>query len=207
MGFRAAVASVFLLLGSRLMAQAPLAASALRGTVLDPQNRTVAGANVTLTEKAKGLSRQSQSDDSGSFLFPSIEPGAYAVRVVKDGFSPYEADDLTIAVGQLAVLLIRLRVDDIFSVTTGLCVDSDRDRVQCSRQRRGRPEGGNPAVGRSQFSATWVACGRGCRDQSVQQQCQREYWPTRADGSPSGDTPLLSQLLFGWHPDSRVAGR
>lgn len=118
MGFRAAVASVFLLLGSRLMAQAPLAASALRGTVLDPQNRTVAGANVTLTEKAKGLSRQSQSDDSGSFLFPSIEPGAYAVRVVKDGFSPYEADGLTIAVGQLAVLLIRLRVDDIFSVTT-----------------------------------------------------------------------------------------
>ena len=90
MGFRAAVASVFLLLGSRLMAQAPLAASALRGTVLDPQNRTVAGANVTLTEKAKGLSRQSQSDDSGFFLFPSIEPGAYAVRVVKDGFSPYE---------------------------------------------------------------------------------------------------------------------
>jgi hypothetical protein len=116
--FHAAALFAFLSLGCPLMAQAPVAGSALRGAVLDPQDRAVAGAAVTLTEKAKGLVRQSRSDDSGSFLFPSIEPGAYDLRVLKDGFSPYEAGDLTIAVGQLAVLQIRLRLGDIVTATT-----------------------------------------------------------------------------------------
>src|SRR5947209_6210622 len=112
MGYRTEVAGLFFLLASRLMAQAPLAASAVRGTVLDPQNRPVPRAGVTLTQKPRGLQQQAESDQSGSFLFPFIEPGTYAVRVTKDGFSPYEIADFTVALGQLAALEINLQIGD-----------------------------------------------------------------------------------------------
>ena len=70
------------------------------------------GASVTLTQKAKGLLRRSATDESGSFLFPFIEPGAYEVQVIKEGFALYEIDDLTIDLGQSAGLQIPLRIGD-----------------------------------------------------------------------------------------------
>jgi hypothetical protein len=55
------------------MAQAPLGAAALSGRIRDELESPIAAAKVVITEKSKGLVRESLSDDSGSFLFPSDE--------------------------------------------------------------------------------------------------------------------------------------
>lgn len=83
-----------------LKAQSPSGAAALGGTVLDGNRGAISAANVTLTEKSKELVRESLSGANGSFLFPSLSPGIYAIRVTKVGFSTYQRDDLRIEVGQ-----------------------------------------------------------------------------------------------------------
>jgi hypothetical protein len=109
-----------------VLAQAPLGAAALGGTVRDPENLVVAGAEVILTEKSKGLDRHSTSDDSGSFLFPSIEPGTYMLRVTKAGFSTCQIEDLSIAVGQRVALDVAMQIGDLRSVVTVLSQDQAR---------------------------------------------------------------------------------
>jgi hypothetical protein len=58
-----------LTLSIRLLAQTTLSAGAVAGTVRDESGSFVAGAKITLTEQAKGLVRESESDAMGSFCF------------------------------------------------------------------------------------------------------------------------------------------
>jgi hypothetical protein len=112
------LAGIVLLAVCPLVAQAPLGASALSGTVRDPEDMVIAGASITLTETSKGLVRRSESDVSGSFLFPSIEPGTYAVRVTKGGFSTHERDGLTIEIGRRATVDVTLQISELRDVIT-----------------------------------------------------------------------------------------
>src|SRR6476646_5810775 len=101
------VLSIAALLGvCPLMAQAPLGAAALSGRIRDELESPIAAAKVVITEKSKGLIRESLSDNSGSFLFPSMSAGIYEVRVTKEGFSTHQVDDLEIEVGQRAAVEI-----------------------------------------------------------------------------------------------------
>jgi hypothetical protein len=119
------VLSIAALLGvCRLMAQAPLGAAALSGRIRDEQEAPVAAARVVLTEKSKGLVRESLSDNSGSFLFPSMSAGIYEVQVTKEGFSTHQVDDLKIDVGQRAALEITLRIGELRSVMTVASADA-----------------------------------------------------------------------------------
>jgi len=63
-------------------------AATLNGTLRDVRNGAIRDAQVIVTEKSKGLTRESLSDTSGSFLFPSVSPGIYAVQVRKEA-SPH----------------------------------------------------------------------------------------------------------------------
>ena len=100
------------------MPQAPLGAASFGGTVRDPRNIAIVGARISLTEKSKSLVRQSDSDESGSFRFPGIEPGPYAFQVSKAGFATYAVDRLDIEVGQQAVVDVVLQVGEIRTVVT-----------------------------------------------------------------------------------------
>ena len=51
--------------------------------VRDDSGRSVADAKLILTERSKGLVRESESNSDGSFLFPSLIAGVYSVRVEK----------------------------------------------------------------------------------------------------------------------------
>ena len=95
------------------MAQATLGAAALAGTVRDEQGSPVLDAKVTLTDYSKAMSRETSSDSSGLFLFPSISAGTYSVRLEKTGFSTYLLDDLSAEIGQGAVLNVSLPVGQV----------------------------------------------------------------------------------------------
>ena len=67
-------------------ASAQSGTATLQGKVIDAQKMALPGANVTLANPATGFSRTVQSDASGTFAFPSVPPGTYAMTV--EGFEP-----------------------------------------------------------------------------------------------------------------------
>ena len=102
-----------LTLSIRLLAQTTLSAGAVAGTVRDESGSFVAGAKITLTEQAKGLVRESESDRDGVFLLPSLIAGVYSLRVESQGFSAERMEGLTIEVGKLVSVNLTLHVGEI----------------------------------------------------------------------------------------------
>ena len=65
-------------------AQAPI--GAIAGTVTDESGGVVAGATVTITNKATGLKRKLKSESEGAFSAPALRSGEYEVRGHMPGF-------------------------------------------------------------------------------------------------------------------------
>jgi len=59
----------------------------VRGTVLDPQHRPIAGAKVTLLARSSSFSQTTQTDSAGDFSFRAVPVGEYTVTVESGGFS------------------------------------------------------------------------------------------------------------------------
>jgi outer membrane cobalamin receptor len=57
----------------------------LAGTVVDPSSQAVVNARVILQSPA-GVSHETNTDASGTFRFPDLQPGSYVLRVSSDGF-------------------------------------------------------------------------------------------------------------------------
>lgn len=72
------------------LAPAPLGAQAVTGSLLglvtDSSGGAVPGAKVTVTEMNTGISRSMQTNESGNYIFPALEPGTYRVTVEHTGF-------------------------------------------------------------------------------------------------------------------------
>jgi len=58
----------------------------LLGTVTDTSGANVAGAKVSATEAATGAIHQSETNDSGNYTFPDMQPGTYSISVESPGF-------------------------------------------------------------------------------------------------------------------------
>src|SRR5687767_6810467 len=98
---------------SSLVAQVTLGGGAVSGTVLDESGAVVPGAEITLTEQSKGLIRKSESDRDGSFLFPSVIAGLYALRAEKPDFSAGLMNNLRIDVGERISVTLTLQVGEV----------------------------------------------------------------------------------------------
>lgn len=72
-------------------------ASTLRGVVKDPTGAVVRDATVTLTNKERGDQRQVKTSDEGAYVFTSVDPGLYSLKVEAAGFKAYEQPELRIA--------------------------------------------------------------------------------------------------------------
>ena len=74
--------------------------SAIVGRVTDPTGAAVAGASVTVTNEATGLTRTAKTNEAGEFDFPQLNPGAYSVKVEAEGFASQEAPNVLSSLGQ-----------------------------------------------------------------------------------------------------------
>src|SRR5437867_3568612 len=101
-----------------LPAQATLGSAAAGGTVRDPTGAAIPDAKILLTETARGLMRETVTNSAGSFLFPSVAPGVYTLRVTKEAFDVSELKDIHIEVGQLATLDVSLKVGQVSTVVS-----------------------------------------------------------------------------------------
>jgi Carboxypeptidase regulatory-like domain len=83
--------SIVVILGALLFGlSAPVMGQAvnatLLGTVTDSSGAAVANVKVTITETNTGISRVSQTNDSGNYVFPDLPPGTYSVIAEQPGF-------------------------------------------------------------------------------------------------------------------------
>ncbi len=57
------------------------------GTISDSTGGVIPGATVRLTETNQNITRERQTNESGLFVFPNLDPGIYEVRVEVEGFN------------------------------------------------------------------------------------------------------------------------
>ena len=62
----------------------------ISGTVADPSGQAIPGAAVTLINESTADLRSAATDTAGNFVFPSVLPGTYTVKVEAKGFSTLE---------------------------------------------------------------------------------------------------------------------
>src|ERR1700677_3973725 len=63
---------------------------AITGVVTDSSGAVVPGAKVIVTHNATASVTDVMTNGVGEFTVPSLQPGAYTVRVEKQGFQPAE---------------------------------------------------------------------------------------------------------------------
>lgn len=80
---------------SRASAQAVY--GSILGTVTDPQGAAVAGAKVTVTDKNKGTTQQTTTNDSGNYSVTHLIPDPYSVKVEAQGFKSTEQQNVPVS--------------------------------------------------------------------------------------------------------------
>src|SRR5260370_3173807 len=70
------------------------------GVVTDQSGGNVAGATVTITDVAEGVSRTLTTDSDGAYVALNLLPGTYTLRAEFKGFKIYERNNILIEVGK-----------------------------------------------------------------------------------------------------------
>jgi hypothetical protein len=70
------------------------------GVVTDQSGGNVAGATVTITDVARGVSQTLTTDSDGAYVAINILPGTYTVRAEYKGFKTFERKNILIEVGK-----------------------------------------------------------------------------------------------------------
>ena len=87
----------------------------LSGTVFDPQQKALPGCTVQLTSGSTRASRQSVTNELGSFQITGLAPGNYELFVQAQGFATV-TQNITLEVGQSMTLDLNLKLASVSSV-------------------------------------------------------------------------------------------
>ncbi len=105
------VASLLLFFSALGLAQSAGGVAGISGVVRDPSGALVPNAKVVVSNETQGLTRDLTTNNDGVFTAPALIPGSgYRVTVTSPGFAPYQANDLTLQVGQNVNLAVALQV-------------------------------------------------------------------------------------------------
>src|ERR1700688_229931 len=86
------------------------ATTSVRGTVVDPSGKAVAGANVVLANSESKTERTSTTGEQGEYQFLFVPPGNYKLAVTAAGFRRYEQTDLQLLVNTPATANVQLTI-------------------------------------------------------------------------------------------------
>ena len=81
-----------------------------RGTISDSTGGVLPGVSIVALNVDQGLKRETQTDRSGSFSIPLLQPGNYVVSAEKEGFAILEVTELILHVGDSRSLQLVLPV-------------------------------------------------------------------------------------------------
>ncbi|MBV9181574.1 MAG: TonB-dependent receptor [Acidobacteria bacterium] len=108
--------------------------SSIEGTITDSSGAMVAGAEVTLTNTATGVSETSQSNNEGLFRFPSLPPGNYKLTCTKQGFQTLVQENVSLAAEQVRTVAMAMKVGQISETVT---VSTETAPIQLSEAKIG----------------------------------------------------------------------
>ncbi len=98
--------------------------SVVEGRVADPSGAVVAGCSVVLTGLKTGAELTTQSNETGTYVFPAVPVGSYSLKVSKEGFRAYEVSDFRVTVGQRVTRDIELELGEMAQSVTIEASDS-----------------------------------------------------------------------------------
>jgi len=96
---RFALSVIALLMMASPYVQAQTVTATLSGTVTDPTGALVQGASVTIINEATNDARETETNKSGVFAEPNLNPSTYSVKVTAKGFAPKELTGIELHVG------------------------------------------------------------------------------------------------------------
>lgn len=85
-------------------ANAQLTRGFVSGTVTDATGAILSGAQVTITNKATNISRETVSNDTGLYRFAAVEPGTYSVEFSLAGFEARKVENISVSTAQEVTL-------------------------------------------------------------------------------------------------------
>jgi hypothetical protein len=113
---------VFLLSACALMLALPLAAQStngvINGLVVDPSNRTIAGADILVINDATGVRYSSKTNEDGIYVVPNLPPGAYRLQVSRLGFKTLIKPDIVLNIQDALSINFTLPVGAVFESVT-----------------------------------------------------------------------------------------
>jgi hypothetical protein len=101
--------------------------ASIQGTVLDAKGGAVAGAKVTATDQATGVSHDTVTNDLGFYRVNELPPGTYTVLVEATGFKQSVSKDLVVEAEQPQGLDVKL---DIGAVNEQVTVSANNEGLQ-----------------------------------------------------------------------------
>jgi hypothetical protein len=96
-----------LVVGSSAWGQAT---TSVRGTVVDPSGKAVAGASVVLSNSESKTERTTTTGEQGEYQFLLVPPGTYQLAVTAAGFRRHEQTDLQLLVNTPATANVQLTI-------------------------------------------------------------------------------------------------
>src|SRR5215469_17238959 len=86
------------------------ATTSLRGTITDPKGAVVAGANVTISDPATNVSRDTKTGDQGEYQFLELSPATYDLSVKAQGFATVREKGIQLLVRTPTTVNVTLEV-------------------------------------------------------------------------------------------------
>jgi hypothetical protein len=106
----AALMLVISILFTTIQTQAQVLYGSVVGTVTDDSGAVVAGATIRLTNEGTSQSRETASNDAGTYSFPDLASGMYALTVTKQGFQTFTIHGVAVSVDRVVRMDPRLHV-------------------------------------------------------------------------------------------------
>lgn len=123
------LASLLLLFCIVAVASGQGTTSRVTGTVQDANGAAVAGAMVTLTNEATGVSFTTTTSESGTYSFDLVQVGQYTITLEKQGFKKFISQATPVNVNQPATVNATLETG---GVTETVTVQAGAEQVQTS---------------------------------------------------------------------------
>ncbi len=158
-GFRSILTGIFILaiiFGLTIQETfAQAGQSELTGAVNDVNDAAIPAVQVILTKISTEQTAETQTDESGTFIFTNKKPGLYSIKLTATGFNTLIREGVTLTTGE------RIRVDQTLSVATGqetVTINADAPLLRSETGSLGhRKVVDLPLNGRSFFSLVGLA--------------------------------------------------
>ncbi len=110
------------LLAAALVLPSPAAAQILYGSIVgnvaDSTGAVMPGATVTITHRETNQTRETTTNESGGFSFPTIAAGTYVVKVTKEGFKSHTSAATPVTINNVTRVDVTLEVGAVVEAVT-----------------------------------------------------------------------------------------